>query len=267
MSCVICVADVCAWLDRFAPPELAESWDNTGLLAGDPRGSVTRVLTCLTFTPDVAAEVAAAGVQLVVAHHPVLFRPVQQLTTATADGRALLTLIQSGGALYSPHTRFDSARQGINQRLAESLHLVDIRPLRPATTGDQPDAGGGRIGRLREPCRFDEWIEEVKRTLGLTVAACVGNGKRQVSSIAVACGAAAEFLQDARRAGGDVLITGEARFHDALLARELEIGLILAGHYATERPAVETLAQDLAAAFPQLDVRASHAERDPLRWV
>lgn len=118
-------------LQELAPPALAEDWDNTGLLLGDPVRNVDRALTCLTLTGDVAAEAVAAGVQLVVTHHPLLFKPVQTLTAATPEGRTVLTLLQHGIAVYSPHTSWDNAPLGINQQLAELFELDDIRPLRP----------------------------------------------------------------------------------------------------------------------------------------
>src|SRR5947209_7400362 len=112
------VADLVQALQALAPLELAEDWDNVGLLLGDPSTSVQRVLTCLTVTPESAAEALEAKVQLIVSHHPVLFRAVKRLTTATPEGRMLLELLRAGVAVYSPHTAFDNAPGGINDLLA-----------------------------------------------------------------------------------------------------------------------------------------------------
>src|SRR5687767_13807090 len=108
------VADVTDFLKRFAPLELAEPWDNVGLLLGDPATEVSKVMTCLTVTPASAAEAVEAGARLIIAHHPVLFRPRQRLTAETAEGRMLLGLLQAGVAVYSPHTAFDNCAGGIN---------------------------------------------------------------------------------------------------------------------------------------------------------
>src|SRR5439155_7597966 len=124
------VADITTALDAFAPPALAADWDNVGLLLGDPRADVRRVLTCLTVTPAVAEEAVKSGAQLIVTHHPILFRGVKRLTTATPEGQAVLALARAGVAVYSPHTAFDNARGGINDRLAAKLGLSDVRPLR-----------------------------------------------------------------------------------------------------------------------------------------
>src|SRR5262245_7083473 len=129
------VADLTADLDAFAPRHLAAEWDNVGLLLGDPAAAVQRVLTCLTVTPDVAAEAVEGGYQLVVTHHPILFRGVKRLTTATPEGRSVLALARAGVAVYSPHTAFDNTRGGINERLARRLGLMDLKLLRP---GERP---------------------------------------------------------------------------------------------------------------------------------
>jgi dinuclear metal center YbgI/SA1388 family protein len=118
-------------LEALAPLELAESWDNTGLLWGAREAEITRVLTCLTLTPDVAAEACEVGAELVVTHHPLLFKPVQRLTDATMEGRTLTKLARRGIAVYSPHTAWDNAPRGINRQLAELFELTAIRPLRP----------------------------------------------------------------------------------------------------------------------------------------
>src|SRR5262245_174279 len=112
------VSAIAAFLEDFAPNRLAAEWDNVGLLIGDSRRPVERVMTCLTVTPQSAAEAVAQKAELIVSHHPVLFRPVQRITADTLEGRTLLELIRSGIAVYSPHTAFDSARSGINQQLA-----------------------------------------------------------------------------------------------------------------------------------------------------
>src|SRR5947209_8063121 len=108
------VAAVLDFLEQLAPLDLAADWDNVGLLLGDRAASVERVMTCLTVTPEAAAEAIAERVQLVVTHHPILFRPVKRLTTDAADGRMLLDLVRAGVAVYSPHTAFDNATAGIN---------------------------------------------------------------------------------------------------------------------------------------------------------
>src|SRR5262249_55646925 len=125
------VATVVDYLAQFAPPALAADWDNVGLLLGERGAEVRRVLTCLTVTPEVAAEAVETGVQLIVTHHPVLFRAVKRLTGDTAEGRMLCALIRAGVAVYSPHPAFDNTQGGINELLARRLGLTRTEPLVP----------------------------------------------------------------------------------------------------------------------------------------
>lgn len=127
---MITIATIVEHLDQLAPPALAADWDNVGLLLGDRAAAVERVMTCLTVTPESAAEAIDAKAQLIVTHHPILFRAVRRLTTDTPEGRMLLALIRAGVAVHSPHTAFDNAPGGINETLARKLLLTDIVPLR-----------------------------------------------------------------------------------------------------------------------------------------
>lgn len=124
------VANIIDYLQQFAPRDLAAEWDNVGLLLGDRMADVKRVMTCLTVTPESADEAIEAGAQLIVSHHPILFRPTKRLTTDNAEGRMLLALAKKGVSVYSPHTSFDNTSGGINDILAQRLGLSEVTPLR-----------------------------------------------------------------------------------------------------------------------------------------
>jgi dinuclear metal center YbgI/SA1388 family protein len=166
------VATVVEFLEQFAPPDLAAAWDNVGLLLGEYETPVRRLMTCLTVTPESAAEAVESGAQLVVSHHPILFRGAKRLTDATPEGRNVLALARAGIAVYSPHTAFDNTTGGINDLLAQRLGLAGTVPLRPQEGARQckvvvfvPDkdlervsdslfaAGAGRIGQYSQ-CSF-----------------------------------------------------------------------------------------------------------------
>ena len=259
------VRDICDYLDDVAPPALAEDWDNVGLLIGDRDAGVDRVVTCLTLTEDVAAEAVERSADLIIAHHPVLLRATKRVTSDSIEGRLLLTVMNAAIAVYSPHTRYDSATLGINAQLAEVLELADVRFLRPID--DSINHGAGRFGRLDIPVSLVDFLATVKHALNVDYLPYVGDRDVEVRQVAVACGSAAEFADDAFRQDCQVLVTGEARFHMCLHARSLGISLVLAGHYATERPAMERLSQMLAQQFSALDVTASAVEMDPVRWA
>ena len=166
------VSDICQWMEAFAPLALAEDWDNVGLLLGDPTSNVDRVMTCLTVTPTTVDEAIAQGAELIVTHHPILFRPVQKLVADAPGGALAWRLARAGVAVYSPHTAFDNCEHGINAELAQRLGLRDVEPLRLSKSTERakviafvprPDRervmeaafseGAGRIGDY-EQCSF-----------------------------------------------------------------------------------------------------------------
>jgi dinuclear metal center YbgI/SA1388 family protein len=260
---MLTVKTVTTLLEKMAPVDLAEDWDNVGLLVGDAGREVARVMTCLTVTPATTAEAVERKAELIVTHHPIPFRPVRRLTSETTVGRQLLELIAARIAVYSPHTALDSAREGINERLAAGLGLRGITPLVPR----EGALGAGRWGWLEEPLTLGQVARRAKEFLSLGRLQMVGQPEQPARTVAVACGAAGELLDAARQVGCDCMLTGEARLHTCLEAEAAGIGLLLAGHFASERFAVELLAEALARQFPQLEVWASRQEHDPIRWV
>ena len=252
-------------LEKLAPLATAEKWDNVGLLLGGPLSAaefpITRVMTCLTLTEDVAEEAVAERADLIVTHHPILFKPVQRFTEAVVEQRIVMRLIRSGIAVYSAHTAYDNAATGINQQLAEGLGLEKVRPLRPFAS---PLIGGaGRVGEWGSAISLATACERVQNLLSISSVSYVGAADRPVQTVALACGSAGEFLDDARRTGCDLFITGETRFHGALEARSSGVALILTGHYASERSGMEQMARQLNEMFPSLVVWASRNESDP----
>ena len=166
------VADLLAWLENFAPSRLAESWDNVGLLFGDPSTEIQKVMTCLTVTPRSADEAIAEGAQAIVSHHPVLFKATKTLRADRPETSYLWRLARAGVAILSPHTAFDNTVGGINDGLARRIGLVEVGPLRPAPPSTRfkvvvfaPEAdrdavlsaafeaGAGRIGAY-DQCSF-----------------------------------------------------------------------------------------------------------------
>ncbi|MFT4555172.1 MAG: dinuclear metal center YbgI/SA1388 family protein [Planctomycetaceae bacterium] len=260
------------FLSDCAPAELSEDWDNTGLLIGQQNDPVSSIMTCLTLTPDVAEEAVSKGASLVVTHHPILFRAVQKLTDETSEGRMLLSLIRAGVAVYSPHTSYDSAYEGVNRQLADSLNLANVKPIRTIDSEASEETadeliGSGRFGDLPDAVSLKDFVELVKQALRIQNTWFVGDSSATIRRVGIACGAAAEFMGDAARHGCDVLLTGEARFHACLDARSRGIALVLPGHYPTERPAMEKLAERLSQQFPDLTVWASDVEADPVQWA
>lgn len=258
---------ICTHLSQIAPLRLAESWDNVGLLVGDRKQSVSRVTTCLTITPNVVAESIAEKADLVIAHHPLPFKALQKITSDSVAGKMLLQLIGAGTAIYSAHTAFDSAVDGINQMWAASLGLKSVKPLILQNPDSESGDGAGRVGKLGEPIFLDELVRRLASDVGATAPRRVGPIDQPITKVAFACGSGGTFLSAAKRCGCDALITGEATFHTCLEAESLGIGLGLLGHYWSERFAMERLAEQLSGLMPELTIWPSRSEHDPIEAV
>jgi dinuclear metal center YbgI/SA1388 family protein len=261
------IGEIVASLESFAPPALAEDWDNVGLLVGSTDWPAKRVLTCLTVTPATVAEAVEQRVELIVAHHPLPFHSLRTITTATTAGRLLLQLIEARIGVYSPHTAFDSAQAGINQHLAMGLDLQQIEPLIPAADTAETEIGTGRIGSTGGQISLIEMVQRVKLFLGIDTVRVVGSDEQPVGKVAIACGSGGSLLSKAVERGCDCLVTGEITFHGCLEAEARGVGLVLPGHFASERFALLSLADYLADQHSGVEVWASRREADPLRSV
>ena len=260
---MIVLNQICNFLDEFAPTRLAEEWDNVGLLVGDRHSSVGKIMTCLTVTPESVAEAIAAKADLIVSHHPIPFRPLKKVTTDRTNSRMLWELIRAGIAVYSPHTGFDSAPDGINQRICQNLELAEIRPLSPLEVNDT-SVGAGRFGELSNPISLADFLQMVKGSFFVESLGYVGNLTHSVKRVATACGSGGSFLDQAIKNECDTFITGETTFHTCLEAKANQVALILVGHYSSERFAIEYLADRLQQEFSEASVWASRNESDPV---
>ncbi|MEX2317980.1 MAG: Nif3-like dinuclear metal center hexameric protein [Pirellulales bacterium] len=260
------VNDIAARLEQIAPLSGAEDWDNVGLLVGERGRVVRRLMTCLTLTPTTVSEALDERAELVVVHHPIPFRPLSRLTTDTTTGRLLWQLIGAGISVYSAHTAFDSAGEGINEQWAAGLGLTAVEPLVAAeSTGRETFHGAGRCGELPSPRLLAKLAEQVKALLSLDRVRVVGDDAHPVRRVALACGSGGSFLEAAQSKACDCLITGETNFHTCLEAEANRIGLILCGHFASEHFAMLRLADVLAECFPDVTVWGSRRECDPIR--
>ena len=257
---MLTIADLQRWLAEFAPPRLAADWDNVGLLIGDASREVTRVMTCLTVTSESVAEAIREGAHAIVSHHPFPFSATKRITSESHNGRLLLSLIEARIAVLSPHTAFDSTYAGINHRLAERLGLENLRPLISDT--HQDSLGTGRFGRCTGT--LGELAARACSELGLKTVQLVGDPNKPVERVAVGCGSAGELLTAAREVECDCFVTGEARFHTALEAQAAGMTMLLLGHYASERFAVEELSQRITDAHSELQCWPSRDETDPV---
>ena len=253
------LADILPLFDEIAPLRYAASWDNVGLLAGDPAQSVTDALLTIDYTPAVAREAQALGCQLVYAYHPPLFEAVKALCAP----HPVFAAIRLGIALYSPHTALDVAPGGVNDMLADILQLQDRMPLR-LSAPPHAGLGIGRIGRLSHIPAV-QLLQTLKQGLALTHLLVCGPTTKTVARAAVLAGAGGEFIEDALAQHADLFVTGEIRHHDALRAAAQGMLVVAALHSNSERPILRPLAQRLKERLPALRTHISRVDADPLQ--
>ena len=225
-------------MERIAPKRLAEDWDNPGLLVGSPDDEIRRILVCLDVREETAERAQAEGFQMIVAHHPVIFKGVKKLRTDLPDGRLLGRLLRAGVSVFAAHTNLDCAEGGVNDVLAARIGL-DPATVAPLGTAETISESLGRVGKLPAPMKAKAFAEQVKEGLGASSVRFVSGGNHPVRKVGLCSGSGAEFIERAAFMGCDAFVTGDVRYHDAQRAAALGIHVIDAGHFATEQPVVE----------------------------
>ena len=248
-------------MQQMAPLELAEHWDNPGLLV-DCGGAVHRVLVTLDITPEVVAEAAAKQCEVIVAHHPVIFDPLKKLCPTDVPYQ----LVRAGISAVCMHTNLDAAEGGVNEVLADLFGMKDKTPFAE---------GCGRVGTVEE-ITVPQLARKAQQVLaahcnapqnGPAVQVKFADAGKPVRRLAVISGAGGSLFEDALAQGADCLLTGEANHHHACDAKRLGLSLIAAGHYATEFPVTAAVAARLCTALPELTVLVSEANRDPYTYL
>ncbi len=370
---IIRIQDLLGLLHSLYPAALAESWDNVGLQVGEPEKPVSKILICLDPTEKALAQACEVGAQAIISHHPLIFKPLKNITATTPTGRFILDAARSGIAHLCAHTNLDRAKNGLNDWLAQALGLKRTRPLQsssgdllklvvfvpcgyegvvsdalfaagagaigdydqcsfeaPGAGGYRPgagtepflgsqgeryrtretriesvvprgtlnrvltrmikahpyeevaydlialenrreDVGLGRIGHLEKAENFEAFARRVQQQLCSGSLRYVGDGQKAVRKIALCGGSGASLISEAIRQGADVLVTGDIKYHEAQIARDAGLGLIDAGHFATERIMVPGLRGALCAEAHKrsmaLEFVEMQNEEDPFRLL
>ncbi|MDU6572762.1 MAG: Nif3-like dinuclear metal center hexameric protein [Gemella haemolysans] len=253
------VKDIFNHLNNLADVKLAEKWDNVGLMLGSNDNEVSRVLVCLDVTTNVVEEAIANNVNLIVSHHPLIFKPLKNIDyTTDFKSRIIRNLIKNDISVISFHTNLDSATLGLNDYLAKILKLNEIQVLFEHSLDNT--AGLGRIGKLTNPLKLNDFITYIKNCFSLeTVSAVIGDEK-EISTIALLGGSGADFIYTLPEV--DVYLTGDVGYHAALDAIEMKKNIIDIGHFT------ENLVKDLLLDYISelnVEVIKSTVEKSPFK--
>ncbi|MDG5766876.1 Nif3-like dinuclear metal center hexameric protein [Balneolales bacterium ANBcel1] len=286
---------ILGFLEEWAPQSTKLEYDNVGLLVGDGNQPVERILTCLDVTPEVVDEAVETRTDLIIAHHPLIFRKLSRITPADTTGSLLYRLIKADIGLIAAHTNLDAASEGVSFVLAERLGLknqrflkqdespVDVPPSgagagrtgghtsRDAGSGTAGEAaefpkatGFGVIGEFDQPLRPEEFLKHVAQQLDSRGIRYAGSPD-EITRVAV-CGGSGSFLKDeAVRQKADAFVTADLKYHDFFLEAP-DVLLVDAGHYESEVPVVGLLRDRLRNRFPGLAISSTQVNTNPVRY-
>lgn len=222
-------------MEKWVSKELIDSWDNTGFQIGNPRKEISRILLALDLDKEVLNKAINEDYQMIITHHPVIFKPITRLITMDYKTNLIFDAIKNDIVVYNAHTNLDLVEGGVSDCLAEALGLKDIQPLSIIDKDNFPNViGYGRVGYV-DRISFTEFLDVIKTKLKATHLIVYGDRKEYIERVALCGGSGSDFIKDAYKQEADVYITGDIRYHDAQYGYELGLSLIDAGHFNTEK--------------------------------
>ncbi len=233
--------DIIEAMDRWAPKEFVDSWDNTGFQIGDPNKEVTRILVALDLDKEVLNKAIYEDYQMIITHHPIIFKPLTSLTTIGHNTSIIYDAVKYGIVVYNAHSNLDLAEGGVNDSLADVLELKDVVPLSPVNRENLPqNLGYGRVGYV-DKIGFDDFLSFVKEKLSASHLVVYGDRRNTIEKVAICGGSGSDFILDAYNADADIYISGDIKYHEGQYGHELGLTIVDAGHFNTEKIVLPTI--------------------------
>lgn len=259
---MIRVKDIAEVIESFAPKSLQESYDNAGLQVGDPEMPVTAVLLCLDVTEEVIREAKDRECNLIVSHHPLIFKGIKQLTGADTTQRLVIECLKNNISVYSAHTNLDSVWDGVSHEIARRLDVKDLEVLQPLQADIK--AGLGVVGNITAVPKI-EFLRKIKETFNVTALRYSAQSPGLVvRRVAVCGGSGASLISAAVKAKADIYVTGDVKYHDFTSYGD-EIIIADIGHYESELCSREIISRVIRENFPDLTVYFSDSETNPIK--
>ncbi|MGL4999767.1 MAG: Nif3-like dinuclear metal center hexameric protein [Cetobacterium sp.] len=223
------------FLENKFPLYLAEDWDNVGLLVGRRDSKIKEVLLSLDLTESVIDKAIELGANLIITHHPIIFKPLRNITSDTLIGRKIIKLIENGISVYSMHTNLDSSKSGLNDFLGEDILGFKDGKILEHLEKNEREYGIGRVYKLDETITLEKLLEMLKEKLVLdSITFVKAKEIKDIKKVALVSGSGASYWRKAKKAGATVLITGDVKYHEAMDAREENFTIIDIGHFESE---------------------------------
>lgn len=251
------VSEIYDYINEIAPFETALSFDNVGLLVGNKDSEVSKVLLALDINRNVCKEAVSLGAELIISHHPIIFKPLKSINfdTATAD------LITNRISAICAHTNLDVAPKGVNFQLASKLRLTQLTPL--TYEEDKPMGLVGYLKNEMTPSAFASFVKENLNCRGLRYT----SANKKIKKVAVCSGSGGSFVEEAYKHSVDTFVTGEIKHSDILKANELGISVVDTGHYKSENVIIEPLKNMLSEKFPKINFFISQSFSDNMKYL
>lgn len=259
------IREVVDALERFAPLPLQEGYDNAGLQVGLTEAEVSGALLCLDVTEKVVDEAVALGCNLIVSHHPLMFRALKCISGADEVQRTVIKAIKNDITVVSMHTNLDNALGGVNFMIARKMGLTDCRFL-DSKTVNGIECGSGLTGRLQEPVAADDFVMMLKRVFDVECVQCNQLLRRKISTVALCGGAGSFLLGEALKNGADAFVTGEMHYHE-YFGHEQEIQIAVIGHYQSEQYTSEILNSIIREACPGVKTYVTTINTNPIIYL
>lgn len=254
------VRHISKFLESWAPLELKLEYDNVGLLLGDPNAKISGIISCLDVTEEVVNECLRLDANLIVAHHPIIFRPLYKITDETRQGKLIRKIIRKDINIYASHTNLDSVEDGVSYQLAYKLGLENISIL---DGEDGSSTGLGAIGELPQSMSTDSFLAHVSQALSLDGLRYSGRAE-SIRTVAVCGGAGSSLQQAARDREAEAYITSDIKYHE-FFEDSNPLLLIDVGHYESEIMIAETLSDRLQNEFPNVPCFTSKVNTNPMK--
>ena len=249
-------------IEERSPLCLQEEWDNSGLQINAGTDDIDRILVAREITSKVIDEAISRRVNMIVTHHPLIFGSLKKVDGNDITGNFIIKLIKANISVYASHTPFDKCRGGNNDYLASMLHLLDVRPM------DTDDQGYCREGIVDGQCNIAEYTHQISQWLDIDKSkmAFTGIPSHMVEKVGLCTGAGSQFMYAAKKAGCDLFITGDVKYHTAQTAKEMGLNLLDIGHYGSEKIFVENMASYLRQKT-EVEIISSKENLDPFDYI
>ena len=266
------ISELTTYLESIAPSHYQEDYDNSGLLVGDPNAEITGVMIALDATEAVIDEAVAKGCNLLVAHHPIIFRGLKRLTGRNYVERVVIKAIREGVALYAIHTNLDNVyRNGVNGKIAEKLGLENTRILlakplvKNGLPAPDPEVGSGMIGTLPQSMSELDFLQHLKSSMQVGCIKYTPLRNREVRTVAVCGGSGGFLLPKAIAAGADVFVTADYKYHEFFDA-DGQIVIADIGHYESEQFTIELLHEIISKKYSNFARYCTSVKTNPVHY-